>query len=402
MFTRQICDTNLDVVPDSRGLGAVPISAATMLRDQPSVGALPGHKDGTVPFGAPGGSHWRSARSRLASLRFSGFTLVELLVVIAIIGILVSLLLPAIQSAREAARRTQCNNNLKQIGVALHDYLTWSQRFPPGYQSTVGPNEVPGVQAEDLGPGWGWATLILPYLEQMDLYKQIDLTKDLADPANATARTTVLSAYLCPDDNASPLFQVDKLGDTKPYTSPLLDSNGNPVQVARSNYVGMFGNPEITLDPGYLSDPTQYPEYALTHRGVFYRNYAVRAEDVTDGLSNTIFVGERSSNLAYSTWTGSVTGGQVPPNGPDPFNWPPEGAPVLTLGHTGDASDVPPHTPNSPVAHVDDFWSFHPAGANFLFGDGSVHMISNGISPSVWWALGTRAGGEIIDQSMEE
>ncbi len=340
-----------------------------------------------------------SSASPPASLRFSGFTLVELLVVIAIIGMLVALLLPAVQSAREAARRAQCTNNLKQIGLALHNYLALSQRFPPGYQSAVGSSEVPGVQADDLGPGWGWATLILPYLEQMDLYKQIDLTTDIADPANATARTTVLSAYLCPDDNASPLFQVDKLGDTKPYTTPLLDSNGNPVQVARSNYVGMYGTPDMVPDPGYLST---LPEYGPTHRGMLYRNYGTRMADVSDGSSNTVFVGERSSNLAYSTWTGSVTGGQVPPVGPDPYGWGPDGAPDLTLGHAGDESDVPAHTPNCSACHVDDFASFHPQGVNFLFVDGSVHMIGPGISPPIWWALGTRAGGEIIDGGWEE
>jgi prepilin-type processing-associated H-X9-DG protein len=166
--------------------------------------------------------------------------------------------------------------------------------------------------------------------------------------------------------------------------------------VAHSNYIGVFGNPEITPDPGYLlPDPAR----DLTHRGMFYRNSVVGIRDVPDGTSHTLFVGERSSALAYATWTGSVTGGQVPPKSPDLYNYGPEGAPILVLGHTGDASDVPPHTPNSPVNHVDDFWSFHPQGVNFLFVDGSVHVIDDEIDPSVWWALGTRAGGETVDMS---
>jgi len=132
---------------------------------------------------------------------------------------------------------------------------------------------------------------------------------------------------------------------------------------------------------------------------MFYRNSVVGIRDVPDGTSHTLFVGERSSALAYATWTGSVTGGQVPPKSPDLYNYGPEGAPILVLGHTGDASDVPPHTPNSPVNHVDDFWSFHPQGVNFLFVDGSVHVIDDEIDPSVWWALGTRAGGETVDMS---
>jgi prepilin-type processing-associated H-X9-DG protein len=169
--------------------------------------------------------------------------------------------------------------------------------------------------------------------------------------------------------------------------------NGNPVQVAHSNYVGIFGNPEITPDPGFLLPD---PQRSLAHRGMFYRNSNIRIADVTDGTSNTLFVGERSSNLAYATWTGAVTGGQVPPKMPDKYNYGPEGAPVLVLGHTGDASDVPPHTPNSPVNHVDDFWSRHSQGVNFLFVDGSVRNINDQINPAVWWALGTRAGGESV------
>ena len=129
---------------------------------------------------------------------------------------------------------------------------------------------------------------------------------------------------------------------------------------------------------------------------MFWRNSATQFRDVTDGTSHTLFIGERCSTLAYVTWTGSVTGAQVPPKTPDTYSYGPESAPVLVLGHTGDASDVPPHTPNSPVNHVDDFWSSHPQGVNFAFVDGSVQIIANTIDPAVWWALGTRAGGETI------
>jgi prepilin-type N-terminal cleavage/methylation domain-containing protein/prepilin-type processing-associated H-X9-DG protein len=326
--------------------------------------------------------------------RRTAFTLVELLVVIAIIGTLIGLLLPAIQSARESARRLQCNNNLKQIGLALNAYHNSYNQFPSGYRSTVGT----AGPADDKGPGWGWAAYILPYVEQNPLYNQIHFDKDIRDASNAVARVTSIPTYLCPSDIvAQPTFTVDKLGDSSPnYSQPVTDSSGMPMQVAHSNYIGIFGNPEITPDPGYLLlDSYRGP----THRGIFWRNSATQIRDVTDGTSHTLFVGERSSLLAYVTWTGAVTGGQVPPKIPDTYNYGPEGAPILVLGHTGDASDVPPHTPNSPVNHVDDFWSQHPQGVNFLFVDGSVHIISNDIDPSVWWALGTRAGGETIPLS---
>jgi prepilin-type N-terminal cleavage/methylation domain-containing protein/prepilin-type processing-associated H-X9-DG protein len=316
------------------------------------------------------------------------FSLVELLVVIAIIGMLIGLLLPAVQSAREAGRRLQCRNNLKQIGLALHSYHGAYQQFPSGYRSQTGS----GGPADDKGPGWGWAAAVLPFMEENSLYKQIHFEKDITDPANVAARLTAVRTFLCPSDGGTPNFTVDKRGDSGPnYGTPLTDANGNPVQVSHSNFIGVFGNPEITPDPGFLlPDPSR----SLVHRGMFYRNSAVQFRDVIDGTSHTLFVGERSSELAYVTWTGAVTGGQVPPKNPDLYGYGPEGAPILVLGHTGDAADVPPHTPNSPVNHVDDFWSPHPQGVNFLFVDGSVHIIANTIDPQLWWALGTRAGGE--------
>jgi prepilin-type N-terminal cleavage/methylation domain-containing protein/prepilin-type processing-associated H-X9-DG protein len=316
------------------------------------------------------------------------FTLIELLVVIAIIAVLIGLLLPAVQKVRSAAARLQCKNNLKQIGLAMHNYHGGFEKFPPGYLAS---NPGPGY-SDDHGPGWGWAAFLLPYLEQENLYRQIDQTREITDPANAAARLTSLAVFLCPSDTGPRTFTVNKRGDSEPYSTPLLDANGQPVQLAHANYVGVFGNPEVTPDPGFLntSDPNRGPQA----QGMLYRNSRVRIGDVSDGTSNTIFVGERSSNLAFAAWAGAPTGGQVPARLPDSFGYGPEGAPLYCLGHTGDKKDIPPHTPNSPVAHVDDFWSFHPQGVNFLMVDGAVVSINNSINPMVWRALGTRAGGE--------
>jgi prepilin-type N-terminal cleavage/methylation domain-containing protein/prepilin-type processing-associated H-X9-DG protein len=285
------------------------------------------------------------------------FTLIELLVVIAIIAILVGLMLPAIQRVRESASRTQCRNNLKQIGLALHMYHDAKKAFPPGYKSQVSPTNV------DLGPGWGWASFILPYLEQENLYKQIRFQNDIADPVNASAAAQSLAIFLCPSDSPPENFVPA----------------GSSATVGTSNYVGMFGTPEISDDPS-------------KGNGIFFRNSRVNIQMITDGTSNTCMIGERSSNLALVTWTGSVTGSWVPPRPGSPYGA--EGAPVLILGHTGDPDEG--HTPNAPVNHVDDFWSRHTMGVNFLFADGSVRIINDTIDPFTWAALGTRAGGEAV------
>src|SRR4051812_16488701 len=125
--------------------------------------------------------------------RNSAFTLVELLVVIAIIGVLVALLLPAIQAAREASRRTHCKNNLKQIGLALHNFESTRRAFPPGFISRTTVENGPG-----LGPGWGWAAHILPYLEESSV--NVDLKREITDPFHDATRVTTLSIFRCPSD----------------------------------------------------------------------------------------------------------------------------------------------------------------------------------------------------------
>src|SRR5438045_680675 len=161
------------------------------------------------------------------------FTLIELLVVIAIIAVLIGLLLPAVQKVREAAARTKCMNNLKQIGTAMHAYHGVYGYFPPGFTS-----QAATVNGDSLGPGWGWAAHLLPYVEQDPLYRQISFAKDITDPANAAPRVRPLTLYLCPSDSPpTPTFTV--VGD-----------GGTPITtVAFANYVGVGGIYEVTDYP---------------------------------------------------------------------------------------------------------------------------------------------------------
>jgi prepilin-type N-terminal cleavage/methylation domain-containing protein/prepilin-type processing-associated H-X9-DG protein len=313
-----------------------------------------------------------------------GFTLIELLVVIAIISVLISLLLPAVQAAREAARRAQCTNNLKQIGIALHNYHDTIGAFPPGYLSVMDP-----VTFDNDGPGWGWAAFSLNQLEQAPVYNSINFVLGIEFPANQTARLTTLGSFFCPADAwRQDIFTV--VDSTTTGTSP-----GGPIcDVASSNYVGSVGTGDPSSLYPYIIDSDNGPPGRDNGNGLFFRNHSVKIAQITDGTSQTFAVGERSQNLSRATWTGAVTNAAVPLvslQGGKGFD--PEGGGALVIAHTGEG-----HGPNSPsgLAHGDQYWSLHPGGANFLFTDGSVRFIKELVGFSVYQALATRQGGEIV------
>lgn len=287
----------------------------------------------------------------------SGFTLVELLVVIAIIGILVSLLLPAAQAAREAARRMQCSNSVKQIGLALHNYEATYKKFPVG-----------SWQSNFISPLVG----ILPYLEQGNNYQQWDFSRSYSDPYNAEVAAQRIETYLCPSMNLPrevPLVAARETGGPTSYL--LCEGTDDYMQQAD----GVFG--------------LHWPSFG-------YSNPNKGFGDIPDGTSNTLFAGETVYNYRDYLWTASTPapyGGTVKHG---TARWV-VGYPKITL-----ATTLMPFNVHSAAA-MGGFASMHAGGGgNFLFGDGSVHFLSEHIDVVIYNAAATRAGGEVLGGGLHE
>jgi prepilin-type N-terminal cleavage/methylation domain-containing protein/prepilin-type processing-associated H-X9-DG protein len=280
-------------------------------------------------------------------MRFrSAFNLIELLVVIAILGILMALLVPAVQKVREQASMTQCRNNLKQIGIALHAYEGRMKKFPAGY---VDKNPDPNSDASsDVGPGWGWAAYLLNDLDQGDVMRRIDFTQNVGV---RPVTQTQLAVFLCPADMPVGSFTVF----------------GSSTSVAHGNYIASNGVKETSTYPG-------------VNDGAFLRNRPMRIRDIQDGLSNTLFVGERNSQHSKTTWVGAVAGGLVTADQSDDPVGNAEYAQALVLAHGSRT-----HLPNDPsLWDADVFYSRHTGGVNFLLGDGSVRTIVSSIDGIVY------------------
>ncbi len=296
-----------------------------------------------------------------------GFTLVELLVVIAIIGILIALLLPAVQAAREAARRMHCTNNLKQIGLGVQNYASTNRDCLP-----LGS---PDAEA------YGLFFKLLPYIEEQAVHDQVDMTLPATDVKNNYVREMVIDTYICPSWS-------DKT--TTKITTP-----GSYTQGGLLLYQGVGGYLRrpfgISAAAGVASNNGDMP-----FNGMFSWGKKVRLGDVTDGLSSTLLVGEFVQRDAdQSSWTsgypGNVRGWMIGGNwygepGSYSFKVVSAGVPNQQLDRSG----------GTPFNHL-PFGSHHPGGCSFVFGDGSVHFISKDVDPVTFRYMATRNGGETLD-----
>ncbi len=309
--------------------------------------------------------------------RRRAFTLVELLVVIAIIGILVGLLLPAVQAAREAARRMQCSNNLKQIGLALHNYTTAYKSLP------AGSNGLPNAAGTSYnGHGWTWHASILPYLEQTALYDSIQgadgMGNELGDQNTGRpllVRQTTLSVFWCPS-------QPDVRNGSQKNGYQPSNYNGN-----MGTRIGNGNDDCICTGIANLSDMMSKPWGCMNGNGIFYVSSRTRLSDVVDGLSNTIFVSE------------------VPDSGGDAMNGFSAGCDRRAMFSTGADANPPTEMSeyliaaegNDPIngGSEEAAGSWHTGGAHFAMGDGSVQFLSENMDMRTYQAISTRAEGEV-------
>jgi prepilin-type N-terminal cleavage/methylation domain-containing protein/prepilin-type processing-associated H-X9-DG protein len=346
-------------------------------------------------------------------MRRQGFTLIELLVVISIISVLIALLLPAVQSAREAARRAQCVNNIKQIVLACFNYENQLSTLPPDSIAN-------GSWA---GTWWAWPSFILPQMEQATVYNSINYSWSCCNPRNQTVYLTLISSFLCPTDSSAMRFS-DRI---------YIDVNvpafwcGNLCTAASTNYVGSQGDMQnntifdyLCVDPaqiafkaanGYASNgctppPVWWNGPAAPFRGVFgdcSNAASIRIAAITDGTSNTMMIGENSPNLCSGlAW---VSGNDIYANTILPMNWMTNLKDGQTDPATGEVCSPAAWNPSSPTQFIHCFnnqWyyqgfkSFHPGGCNFGFCDGSVKYLKQSINARTYMALSTRAGGEIV------
>lgn len=327
------------------------------------------------------------------SCRRRAFTLIELLVSITIIGILIAILLPAVQQAREASRRTACRNNLKQIGLALHNYHDIHSTFPPTYVFAK-TKAAFGIQNyTDRGCGWSWSSFLLPMLDQQPLYAELGIGQGRNPPPVGSEFDINLSVFLCPSDASGlesryGIYYRDDFSDPPVYPQFIAG-------YAKSNYPAVIGNFNEHI-VGRTGDAG-----ARDRNGIFHSYVTTKIRDVRDGLTSTLAVGERE--MTSREFLGS--------------NWSREGRGAIWLRNFGVADSTDSKTFESfsggscdinsvtGVTHIEhtvnshimgSFGSLHTQGAHFLVADGSVRFVNESIDRQVYAYLGSMNDQQIV------
>lgn len=325
----------------------------------------------------------------------NAFTLVELLVVIAIIGILISMLLPAVQQVREAARRTACKNNLRQLALALHNYESALMQFPPGYAYVLGTEYASTGYPVSLGDanhlGQAWGAFVLPQIEQGNLHSQLDFRLPGFDAANLDGREEHIDVFICPTD----IWSVDNF--------VVRDENVTPVeQYAAASYCANWGPASGVVEtPGDSSDDWNLDATPDSSEGPFFRNSKTRFANITDGTSSTLALGERT-NGPILDFDGQPIGAPPHPNFENVWFAAIRDidAPDDDHGHMVlfDAEYAPNRAFGAGTGADRGISAPHDGLAQFAFLDGSVHTISEGIDIETYRALASMRGGEVVGE----
>lgn len=317
---------------------------------------------------------------RTSSVRQRGFTLIELLVVISIIAILISLLLPAVQQAREAARRSQCQNNLKQLGLALHNYASAHNVFPPGAVDGNG-NDV--HQGNGEGAGGNWQVFMLPFLEEEGLWQLAVPFLNAADPIDGYV---LGSSIVATSFGHRPVPSL--ICPTHEYDGRTIlgTTNGSGLEgMSRGNYAACYGSGGFGIAA----------QSVRATGGVFGTNSSVRMADIRDGTSHTVALGELRYNSqdqldSRGVWVWGAMGASVFSNSTAPNSTAADQIP----GCVNSIATFPCTTSTTWPTMFAALRSMHTGGGYATFADGSVKFMSENISSTVWQSLGTRYGGE--------
>jgi prepilin-type N-terminal cleavage/methylation domain-containing protein len=297
--------------------------------------------------------------------RSSAFTLIELLVVIAIIAILMALLIPAVQKVRAAAALTQCQNNLKQIGIGLCNFEVAHKYFPPAAIRSGAPNDLYNKFAAASGTNHGWAVHILPYIEQEQVYKIYNFKFSWNTPLNQAARETTIPTFLCPSVPAG-----------------LRMTTQGAIRLASADYAPDNAYSDLLESAGLV-------DVSADRTGIIYPNVVCATRSITDGRSNTFLISEDAGRP--DAWR---AGKMTAANGQTDGGWADDQAEYITHGFTWDGATNPGPC-HTNCTNGNEVYSFHAGGANHVFADGSVHYIGTTMTIKLFVRLITKAGGEV-------